>query len=114
MDVKTTTGADAMDTRAVQLRQQIERTRTAITANLDRLEWHASHPVAAILEQAVVAPHGGVQDTVARGTELLHRMPWLIIAAGGLLGYHLTRLSERPASIVQSPPTGATVVTAFK
>jgi hypothetical protein len=103
-----------MDTHAVQLRQQIERTRTAMTANLDRLEWHASHSVAAILEQAVVVPIRGVQEAVARGTALLHRVPWVIIVAGGLLGYHLSRLSERPARVVQNPPERATAVTAFE
>ena len=99
-----------MDADAAQLRRQIERTRTAMAADLDLLESRASQTVATRLEQAVVAPVRGVQETVVRSTALLHRMPWLIIVGGGLLGYELSRAGDRSSRTVRNPPELTTVI----
>jgi hypothetical protein len=72
-----------MDAQTAQLRHQIEQTRAATAAALDRLEQHASQRLAAILERTVLAPVCGVQATISRSAALLHPAPWLIIALGG-------------------------------
>ncbi len=84
-----------MDTQPVQLRQQIEQTRTAMAATVELLEQRVSQSVAATLEQTALAPIRGVQETVIRSTTMLHQMPWLIIAGGALLGYQLNRANAR-------------------
>jgi membrane protein len=93
-----------MDAYAAHLRQQIEHTRAAMTAKLDRLKQHVSQLVATSLEQTVVAPVRGVQETVTRGTTMLQQAPWLIIAGGGLLSYQFSRPDARAARPVPSPP----------
>jgi hypothetical protein len=75
-----------MDVQTAQLRQQIEQTRAEMGATLDLLEWHVSRRVVATLEQAVISPVRSVQAAVARDTSALQRAPWLVMAAGGLLG----------------------------
>jgi membrane protein len=84
-----------MDTQPVQLRQQIEQTRAAMAGKLALLEQRVSQSMAATLEQTVVAPMRGVQETVTHSTTMLQQMPWLIIAGGALLGYQLNRANAR-------------------
>ena len=93
-----------MDARSAQFRAQIEQTRAATTAKLDLLKQYVSQSAAATVEQTVVAPVRGVQETVTRVTTVLHRMPWLIIAAGALLGYQLNRASARPPRPLMPAP----------
>jgi membrane protein len=102
-----------MDAQATQFRQQIEQSRAAMTAKLDLLERHVSQRVAATLEQTVVAPIQAVQETVSRGATLLHRVPWLILAGGGLLGYQLGRGSARPTGSVRRLLRQGAVAPAF-
>jgi membrane protein len=90
-----------MDAQAARFRQEIEQSRAAMTAKLDLLERHVSQRIAATLEQTVVAPVQAVRETVTLGATLLHRLPWLIPAGGGLLGYQLGRGSARPTGSVQ-------------
>jgi hypothetical protein len=54
-------------------------------------------------------PVRGMQETAARATALLSRYPWLIIAAGALVGYQLHRAKTRPARPVPHPPPRAAV-----
>jgi hypothetical protein len=61
-----------MDAHSVQLRQQIAQTRVAMTAKLELLEQHASRRVAVSMEQTVVAPVRGYQETMTRSTRVLH------------------------------------------
>jgi membrane protein len=102
-----------MDAQAARFRQQIQQSRAAMTAKLDLLERHVSQRVAATLEQTVVAPIQAVQETVSRGATLLHRVPWLILAGGGLLGYQLGRGSARPTGSVRRLLRQGAVAPAF-
>jgi membrane protein len=88
-----------MDAQTAQLRQQIEQTRAAMAATLDRLEQHVSQRVAATLEHTVIGPVRSMQAVITRGTIVLHQAPWLIMAVGGLLGY----ASARPARLLPHP-----------
>jgi hypothetical protein len=92
-----------MDTHATQLRHQIDETRAAMDATLTELEQRVSQVPAVLLEQHVLGPMRGMQETVTRATALLHRYPWLIIAAGALVGYQLRRAKGRPVRPVQHP-----------
>jgi membrane protein len=96
-----------MDARSAQFREQIEQTRAATTAKLDLLKQHVSQSAVTTVEQTVVAPVRGVQETVTRITMVLHQMPWLIIAGGALLGYQLNRASARPTRLVMPAPQRA-------
>jgi uncharacterized membrane-anchored protein len=93
-----------MDAQTAQLRHQIDATRAALDATLTQLEQRVSQLPAALLEQHVLGPMRGVQDTAARATTLLSRYPWLIIAAGALLGAQLHRGKARPLGPVPTPP----------
>jgi membrane protein len=94
-----------MDAQTAQLRQQIDQTRAAMTAKLALLEQCVSQMVSTTLEQTVVAPVRGVQETITRSITVLQEAPWLILATGGLLGY----VSARPARPVPRPPERAAV-----
>jgi hypothetical protein len=96
-----------MDTQAAQHRQQIEQTRTAMTAKLDLLKQHVSRKVAATVEQTVIAPVRGFLWTAAKGTTLLQQYPWLIIAGGVLFGYQMSGANTRRIRPVQSLPQRA-------
>jgi membrane protein len=96
-----------MEIQAAQLRQQIEQTRTAMTAKLDLLKQYVSQRVSATVEQTVIAPVRGLPETTTKGTKLLHQYPWLIIAGGALFGYYLRGAQTRPIRSVQSPPQRA-------
>jgi membrane protein len=93
-----------MDTQAAQHRQQIEQTRTAMTAKLDLLKQHVSQKVATTVEQTVIAPVRGLQLTATKSTTLLQQYPWLIIVGGALFGYQLSGSNTRLIRPVQSPP----------
>jgi hypothetical protein len=73
-------------------------------ATLTQLEQRVSQMPAALLEQHVLGPVRGVQETAAKATALLHQSSWLIIAAGALLGSQLRRAHSRPVRPVQPPP----------
>jgi membrane protein len=96
-----------MEIQAAQLRQQIEQTRTAMTAKLDLLKQYVSQRVSATVEQTVIAPVRGLPETTTKGTKLLHQYPWLIIAGGALFGYYLRGAQTQPIRSVQSPPQQA-------
>jgi membrane protein len=85
-----------LDAQPAQLRHQIEQTRAAMGAKLDLLEQYVSQRVATTVEETVVAPVRGIQETVTRSTTVLHQMPWLIVAGGALLGYQLSHARARP------------------
>jgi membrane protein len=87
----------------------MDETRAAMDAKLIQLEQRVSQMPAALLEQQVLGPMRGVQATAARATTLLHRYPWVIIAAGAFLGYQLRRAHSRPVRPVQPPPPRAAV-----
>ena len=98
-----------MDAHAAQLRHQIDETRAAMDAQLTRLERGVSQMPAALLE-----PHGlgslrGMQETVARATDLLRRHPWLILVGGALVGSQLRRANSRPVRPVPQPAPRAAV-----
>jgi membrane protein len=93
-----------MDAQTAELRHQIEQTRAAMAAALDRLEQHVSQRVAVTLEQTVLAPVCGVQATINRSATLLHQAPWLIIALGGVLGYAIAR---PPRPFLRTPERAA-------
>jgi membrane protein len=93
-----------MDAHSVQLRQQIAQTRATMTAKLDLLEQHVSRRVAATVERTVVVPVRGLQETVTRSTTVLRQKPWLIIAAGALLGYQLNRANGRSTPLAMPGP----------
>ena len=57
-----------MDAHAAQLRHQIDETRAAMDAQLTQLAQRASQMPAALLEQHVLGPVHGVQETVTRAT----------------------------------------------
>lgn len=97
-----------MDARTAQLRHEIAHTR-AMDATLTQLEQRVSQMPAVLLEQHVLGPVRGMQETAARATALLSRYPWLIIAAGALVGYQLHRAKTRPARPVPHPPPRAAV-----
>jgi hypothetical protein len=98
-----------MDAHAAQLRHQIDETRAAMDATLTQLEQRVSQLPSALLEQHVLGPGRGVQETAARATTWLHQYPWLIIAAGALVGYQLRQAKTRPVRPVQQPPPRAAV-----
>jgi hypothetical protein len=98
-----------MDAHAAQLRHQMDETRAAMDATLTQLEQRVSQMPAALLEQHVLGPVRGVQETAARATTWLDQYPWLIIAAGALLGSQLRRAHSRPVRPVPPPPPRAAV-----
>jgi membrane protein len=98
-----------MNAHTAQLRHRIDETRAAMDATLTRLEQHVSQVPAVLLEQHVLGPARGVQETAAKATTWLHQYPWLIIAAGALVGYQLCRAKGRPVGPVQHPPPQAAV-----
>jgi membrane protein len=93
-----------MDAHAVQLRYRIDATRAAIDTTLTQLEQRISQLPGALLEQHVLGPGRGVQETAARATTWLSQYPWLIIVAGALLGSQLRRGKTRPLGPVPTPP----------
>ena len=93
-----------MDTHTAQLRHQMDATRAAMDAKLTQLEQRVSQLPGVLLEQHVLGPVRGVQETAARATTWLHQYPWLIIAAGALIGYQLRQAKTRPVRPVQHPP----------
>jgi hypothetical protein len=96
-----------MAAHSVQFRQQIAQTRATTTAKLELLEQHVSRRVAETMEQTVVVPMRGLQVTVTRSTTVLHQKPWLIIAAGALLGYQLNRANGRSTPLAMPVPERA-------
>jgi membrane protein len=64
---------------------------------------------AALLEEHVLGPGRGVQETAAKATTLLHQYSWLILAAGALVGYQLHQAHTRPVRPAQTPPPRAAV-----
>ena len=99
-----------MDAHAAQLRHQIDETRATMDATLTQLEQRISQVPVVLLEQQVLGPMGGLQETVTRATTLLHRYPWLIIAAGALVGSQLRGAKGRIVRPVQPPPPKAAVM----
>jgi membrane protein len=98
-----------MDAQTAQLRHQIDATRAALDAKVTQLEQRVSQLPAARLERHVLGPVRGVQDTAARATTLLSQYPWLILAAGALLGAQLRRGKTRPLGPGPTPPPRAAV-----
>ena len=98
-----------METHAAQLRHQIDETRAAMDAQVTQLKQRVSQMPAVLLEQHVLGPVRGMQETVARATDLLHRYPWLILVGGALVGSQLRRANRRPVRPVQPPPPRAAV-----
>ena len=79
-----------MDAHAAQLRHQIDETRAATDATLTQLEQRVSQMPAVLIEQHVLGPVRGMQETATRATTWLHDYPWLIIVGGALLGISST------------------------
>jgi hypothetical protein len=98
-----------MDAHAAQLRHQMDATRTALDATLTQLAQRVSQMPAVLLEEHVLSPARGVQETAAKATTWLHQYPWLIIAAGALVGSQLRRAHRRPVRPVPPPPPRAAV-----
>ena len=90
-----------MDIQAAQLCQQIEQTRTAMTAKLDLSKQYVSQKVAATVEQSVIASVHGLLETTTKSMTLLQHYPWLIIVGGALFGYQLNSAHTRPIRPVQ-------------
>ena len=93
-----------METHATQLRYQIDETRAAMDAQVNQLEQRISQMPAVLLEPHVLGPVRGMQETVVRATDLLHRYPWPILVGGALVGSQLRRANRRPVRPVQPPP----------
>jgi hypothetical protein len=72
-----------MDAHAAQLRHQIDATRAAMDAQLTQLEQRVSQLPGALLEQHVLGPARGVQETAAKATTWLPCVP---LEARGLRG----------------------------
>src|SRR5688500_7247141 len=102
-------GAGPMDAHAAQLRHQMDETRAAMDAKLTQLAQRVSRMPSALLEQHVLGPVRGVQETAAEATTLLSQYSWLIIAAGALVGSQLRQAKIRPVRPVQQPPPRAAV-----
>jgi hypothetical protein len=98
-----------MDAHAAQLRHQMDATRTALDATLTQLAQRVSQMPAVLLEEHVLGPARGGQETAAKATTWLHQYPWLIIAAGALVGSQLRRAHRRPVRPVPPPPPRAAV-----
>jgi membrane protein len=98
-----------MDAHAAQLRHQIDETRAALDATLTQLAQGVSQMPAVLLEEHVLGPVRGVQETAAKATTWLHQYPWLIIAAGALVGSQLHQAKTRPVRPVQTPSPRAAV-----
>ena len=96
-----------MDAHAAQLRHQINETRAATDATLTQLEQRVSQMPAVLIEQHVLGPVRGLQETATRATAWLHDHPWLIIVGGALLGYQLNDANRRPVRPVPPPPPQA-------
>jgi membrane protein len=67
-----------MDTQALQLRQQIERTRAGIDTKLTQLQQHLAQQVAALLDLTVLSPVRAVQETVITSTKVLQEARYLM------------------------------------
>jgi membrane protein len=65
-----------MDTHALQLRQQIERTRAGIDTKLTQLQQHLAQQVAALLGLTVLPPVRAVQETVSTSANVLQEVRW--------------------------------------
>jgi hypothetical protein len=65
-----------VDAHAAQLRRQMDATRAAMDATLTRLEQRVSRIPAGLLEQQVLGPVRGVQETAAQATAWLHHAIW--------------------------------------
>jgi membrane protein len=98
-----------MDAHAAQLRHQMDVTRAAMDAKLTQLEQRVSRMPGALLEEPVLGPVRGMQETAAKATTLLHQYSWLILAAGALVGYQLHQAKTRPVRPVQTPHPRAAV-----
>jgi hypothetical protein len=96
-----------MDAHAAQLRHQMDKTCAAMDAKLTQLERRVSQMPGVLLEQPVLGPMCGVQETAAWAAPWLHQYSWLIIAAGALRGYQLRQAKTRPVRPVQHPPPRA-------
>jgi membrane protein len=92
-----------MDSQAAQLGQQIEQTRTAMTAKLALSKQNVSQKVTPTVEQSVIASVVGLLQTTTKSKTLLYQYPWLIIVGGALFGYQLRGAHTRPIRPVQSP-----------
>src|SRR5919108_250380 len=68
-----------MDTHALQLRQQIERTRAGIDTKLTQLQEYLAQHAAALIDQTVLSPVRGVQETVMTSTKVLQEARWLMM-----------------------------------
>jgi membrane protein len=93
-----------MDAQTAQLRHQMDETRAAMDATLTQLAQRVSQMPGALLEEHVLGPVRGVQETAARATTWLDQYPWLIIVGGALLGSQLRRGKARLVRPVQNPP----------
>jgi len=93
-----------MDAQTAQLRHQMDETRAAMDATLTQLAQRVSQMPGALLEEHVLGPVRGVQETAARATTWLDQYPWLIIVGGALLGSQLRRGKARLGRPVQNPP----------
>jgi membrane protein len=99
-----------MNPHALQLRQQIEQTRASIDAKLIQLQQHLAQQVAALIDQTVLSPVRGVQETVTAGTKVLQEARWLMTGLGASLGDQAGRGGPRsPVAMPPAPaPTAAT------
>jgi membrane protein len=112
-----------MDTHALQLRQQIERTRAGIDTKLIQLQQQLVQNVAALIDQTMLSPMRGVQETVMTSTKVIEQARWLMTGLREVPDYqtdpgraHLTMAIPRPSesnaatpSPEPPPATGVTV-----
>jgi membrane protein len=93
-----------MDTHALQLRQQIERTRAGIDTKLTHIQHHLTQQVAALIDQTVLSSVWGAQETVMTSTKVLQQARWFMTELSEVPGCqtgssraHLTMAIPRPS-----------------
>ena len=92
-----------MDTHALQLRQQIEHMRAELDAKLAQLQQCLETQAAAFIDQMLLSPVRGVQETIITSTTILQQARWLLTGLKGLPNSQPSPNSSRPAMAIQRP-----------
>jgi membrane protein len=93
-----------MDTHALQLRQQIERTRAGIDTKLIQLQQHLVQNVAALIDQTVLSPMRGVQETVMTSTKVIEQARWLMTGLREVSDYQTDPGRAHSTMAIPQPP----------
>ena len=93
-----------MDTHALQLRQQIERTRAGIDTKLIQLQQHLAQQAAALIDQTVLSPVRGVQETVMTSTKVFQEARWLMTGLKEVPGYQTNPGRAHSTMAIPQPP----------